>query len=270
MLDTARSAVDAATKAGADYADARLVTEESESLTVKNQEMEGIDRGRSDGIGIRVLVNGFWGFAATARLDDAEVQRTAELAVAIAKAASRLPRDPIELAQVEPAKARWETAVQVDPFTVPLEEKVALLMEASRRQQQVPGVSFAEASLDFYRRHTSFASSEGAAIEQTLVNSGGGIEAMAIGNGEMQRRSYPNSFRGHLTAAGWEHIGRLGLVEESERIGKEAVDLLNAKDCPSEITTLVLDSGQIAVRLQAIDSGGKLAIDQIFFPRAHT
>ena len=249
MLDTARSAVDAATKAGADYADARLVTEESESLTVKNQEMEGIDRGRSDGIGIRVLVNGFWGFAATARLDDAEVQRTAELAVAIAKAASRLPRDPIELAQVEPAKARWETAVQIDPFTVPLEEKVALLMEASRRQQQVPGVSFAEASLDFYRRHTSFASSEGAAIEQTLVNSGGGIEAMAIGNGEMQRRSYPNSFRGHLTAAGWEHIGRLGLVEESERIGKEAVDLLNAKDCPSEITTLVLDSGQMVLQV---------------------
>src|SRR5436190_21418199 len=109
MLDTARSAVDAATKAGADYADARLVTEESESLTVKNQEMEGIDRGRTDGIGIRVLAGGFWGFAATARLEEAEVDRTAQLAVAIARAASRLPRDPVRLGQVEPVTARWET-----------------------------------------------------------------------------------------------------------------------------------------------------------------
>jgi TldD protein len=249
MLDTARAAVEAATKARADYADARLVTEESESLTVKNQEMEGIDRARSDGIGIRVLVDGFWGFAATARLDDEDVHRTAELAVAIARAASRLPRDPVKLAEVEPVKARWETTVQQDPFIVPLEEKVALLMEASRRQQQVQGVSFAEASLDFYRRHTFFASSEGAAIEQTVVNSGGGIEATAIGNGEMQRRSFPNSFRGHITAAGWEHIGRLSLVEEAERIGREAVELLAAKDCPSEVTTLVLDSGQMVLQV---------------------
>src|SRR5438552_757578 len=75
VLDKARMAVDAATRASADYADARLVTEESESLTVKNQEMEGIDRAHTEGVGIRVLVNGFWGFAATARLDEQEIVR---------------------------------------------------------------------------------------------------------------------------------------------------------------------------------------------------
>src|SRR5437879_13777618 len=78
VLDTVRMAVDAATSAGADYADARFVTEESESLTVKNQEMEGIDRAHTEGVGIRVLVNGFWGFAATARSEEKEVVRTAE------------------------------------------------------------------------------------------------------------------------------------------------------------------------------------------------
>jgi TldD protein len=248
MLDIARTAVEAATKAGADYADARAVTEETESLTVKNQEMEGIDRAQTTGVGIRVIVNGFWGFAATARTDEAEVTRTAELAVAIAKAAARLPRDPIELAPAEPVKATWESPVQQDPFTVALEEKVALLMEASRRMQQVQGVSFAEALLDFYRKRQWFASSEGAAIEQTVTHSGGGVEAVAIGDGEMQRRSFPNSFRGHITAAGWEHIPRLGLVEEAERIGREAVELLNAKDCPSEVTTVVLDSGQMVLQ----------------------
>src|SRR6266849_9463161 len=232
VLDIVREAVEAARAAGAAYADARFVSEESESLTVKNQEMEGIDRSLSQGVGIRVLVDGSWGFAATVRADGPEIERTAALAVAIARASSRLPAEPVQLADVEPAVAQWSTEVVEDPFAVSLDEKVRLLMAASARLQGVKGVTFAEAILDFYRRRTSFASSEGAAIEQTVVNSGGGIEATAIGDGEMQRRSFPNSFRGHLRAAGYEHIRALGLVEGAERIGSEAVALLSAPDCP--------------------------------------
>ncbi len=208
--------MDAARKAGADFADARAGIDETESLTVRNQEMEGIDRSTSTGVGVRVLVGGRWGFAATSRLDEAEVVRTAELAVAIAKAAQRLPGDPVSLSPLEPAVASWRSDVLEDPFLVPLEEKVALLMEATRRMQTVPGVSFAEGGLDFFRRSTWFASSEGAAIDQVVTQSGGGTEAVAVGEGDMQRRSYPNSFRGHIKAAGYEHIRTLGLIEEAE------------------------------------------------------
>ncbi|HEY7281499.1 MAG TPA: TldD/PmbA family protein [Actinomycetota bacterium] len=249
MRDIVQEAVRAAIAAGADYADARLVEEDTESLTVRNQEMEGIDRSRSTGVGIRVLVDGYLGFAATAKAEAADVARTAEIAVEVARAASRLPRDPIRLADVEPVTSTWASPVQEDPFTIPLEEKVALLMEASRRMQGVQGVAFGEATIDFFRRHTYFCSSEGALIEQTVTHSGGGIEATAIGDGEMQRRSFPNSFRGHISAAGWEHIPRLGLVEEAERIGQEAVDLLTAKDCPGETTTLIIDSGQVGLQV---------------------
>jgi len=249
VLDVVRQAVEAAGAAGADYADARVVREETESLTVRNQEMEGIDRASSEGIGIRVLVAGYWGFAATARMDEGEIARTAALAVAIARAASRLPREPVSLTPVEPATGRWDSPMQEDPFTVPLEEKVALLMEATRRMQLVKGLAFAEGSIDLFRRRSWFASSEGAAIEQTTVQSGAGIEATAIGDGEMQRRSFPNSFRGHIAAAGWEHVRALGLVEEAERTATEAVELLTATECPSERTTLVLDSGQVALQI---------------------
>ena len=93
-FDVAKMAVEAAVKAGADYADARTGTDETESLTVRNQEMEGIDRATSSGVGVRVLAGGRWGFAATSRLDEAEVVRTATLAVEIAKAASAPPRRP--------------------------------------------------------------------------------------------------------------------------------------------------------------------------------
>jgi TldD protein len=262
VLEVVRQAIEAARRAGAGYADARWVSEESESLTVKNQEMEGIDRSFSQGIGIRVLVDGYWGFAATARTDEPDIDATAKLAVAIARAAARLPMEPVKLAAVEPVTDQWSTSVQEDPFTVPLDEKVALLMEASRRMQSVKGLSFAESSLDFYRRRTSFVSSEGAAIEQTVVNSGGGLEATALSDGEMQRRSLPNSFRGHIRAAGYEHIRSLALTEEAGRVAQEAVDLLSAKDCPSEVTTVVLDSSQVILQIHE-SIGHPIELDRV-------
>ena len=262
MLDVAKMAVEAATAAGADLADARAGTDETESLTVRNQEMAGIDRSISTGVGIRVLVGGRWGFASTSRLEPEEITRTAVLAVEIAKAAQRLPGEPVTLSPVEPAVASWQGPMQEDPFTVPLEEKVALLMEATRRMQSVEGLTFAEAGLDFFRRSTWFASSDGAAIEQVVLHSGGGTEAIAVGDGDMQRRSYPNSFRGHIKAAGYEHIRTLGLIEEAERIGQEAVDLLNAPECPSEVTTLVLDSGQMELQIHE-SIGHPIELDRV-------
>jgi TldD protein len=249
MLHVAKEAVEAARAAGAHYADARFVHEDSESITVRNQEMEGIDRATSEGVGVRVLVDGYWGFAATARPEGAEIARTASLAVEIARAAARLPREPVKLTEIEPVTGTWASPFQDDPFNVSLEEKVALLMEATRRMQEVDGLAFAEGGIDLYRVRTSFASSEGSAIEQTVLHSGAGLDATAISEGELQRRSYPNSFRGHIAAAGWEHIAKLGLIEEAERTATEAVELLSAADCPSEVTTLVLDSGQMELQV---------------------
>jgi TldD protein len=262
VLEIARRAVEAAGAAGAHYADARFIREEREGLTVRNQEMEGIDRSRSEGLGVRVLVNGYWGFAASARTGDRDIERTARLAADIARAAARLPRQPVELAPVDPVTAQWATPVHEDPFPVALDEKVSLLMEATRRMQAVEGLSFAEGSLDFFRTRMSFASSEGAAIEQEITHSGGGIEATAIGDGELQRRSFPNSFRGHHAAAGYEHIRTLGLIEETERVATEAVELLSAPDCPSEETTLILDAQQMVLQVHE-SIGHPIELDRV-------
>ncbi len=262
MLELAKQAIEAARKAGADYADARFVTEENESLSVKNEEMEGIDRSLSKGVGVRVLVNGYWGFAATSRPIEAEVTRTAELAVEIARAAGRLPMEPVRLAPVEPITAEWSTRHTEDPFDVPLSEKVDLLMTSTQAMRRVEGLAFAEAMLDFFRREIFFASSEGAAIHQTILHSGGGLEATAIGDGELQRRSYPNSFRGHIRAAGYEHIRSIPFTAEAERIAREAVDLVSAKDCPSEVTTVVLDSSQVVLQVHE-SVGHPIELDRV-------
>jgi TldD protein len=262
VLDVAKMAVEAAMRAGADFADARAGTDETESLTVRNEEMEGIDRSTSSGVGVRVLSGGRWGFASTSRPDEDEVVRAAQMAVRIAKAAQRLAGEPVHLTSVDPTVASWSGPVAEDPFTVPLEEKVALLMEATRRLRSTPGVSFAQGTLDFFRRSTWFASSEGAAIDQVVVHSGGGTEATALGEGDVQRRSFPNSFRGHIKAAGYEHIRTLGLIEEAERVGREAVELLAAPECPSEVTTLVLDSGQMELQIHE-SIGHPIELDRV-------
>jgi TldD protein len=262
VLDIAQQAAEIARSAGADYADARFVREGHESIAVRNQDVEGVDRGLSKGLGIRVLANGYWGFAATARTDGAEIERTAQLAVEIARAAARLPMAPVRLAPVEPVKGQWSTPIQEDPFAIDLEEKIALLVEATRRMQSVKGLAFGEAVLDIYRKRQAFASSEGAAIEQTITNSGGSIAATAIGDGDMQRRTYPGSSRGGLLAAGYEHVRSLGLTEEAERVATEAVELLAAPDCPSEVTTLVLEGEQLMSQVHE-SVGHPLELDRV-------
>src|SRR5213076_1394611 len=81
-------------------------------------------------------------------------------------------------------------------------------------------------------------------------------------DGDVQRRSYPNSFRGHIKAAGFEHIRGLGLIEEAERIGTEAVEVLGAPECPSETTTLVLDSGQMELQIHE-SIGHPIELDRV-------
>jgi TldD protein len=95
-----------------------------------------------------------------------------------------------------------------------------------------------------------------------VTNSGGGMKATAIEDGEVQGRSFPNSFRGHILAAGYEHIRSLGLVEQAGRVGTEAVELLTARDCPSEVTTLILDSEQLMSQVHE-SVGHPLELDRV-------
>ena len=94
--------MDAARRAGADYADARVGSDETESLTVRNQEMEGIDRSRPPGVGVRVLVDGYWGFAATARMDEAEIAAHGRSSPSTSRGPRRASRDPVRLAESSP------------------------------------------------------------------------------------------------------------------------------------------------------------------------
>ncbi|HEV8252435.1 MAG TPA: TldD/PmbA family protein [Candidatus Limnocylindria bacterium] len=255
-------ALDAARSGGAGYADIRVVEQSTESLTVKNGSLAEASSNRSAGFGVRLLVDGAWGFASSSRLERAEVERTARAAVAIARASGLASREPIVLDDAPAAVAEYRTPYREDPFAVPLDEKLRLLFEADGVMGKVAGVTLRTSSMEFGREHKTFASTEGAHIEQEIVTSGAGIEAMAFNEDEVQRRSYPQSAGGQHVTGGFEAVRDLHLADHAQRIAEEAVALLDAPQCPSGTMTLIVDSPQLALQVHE-SCGHPIELDRV-------
>ncbi len=249
MRDLAHLAIQVALGQGASYADARVVRSEVQSLAVKNGEPEAITAHDDIGMGVRVLVNGAWGFASSSRLESAEAARVAEKAVAIARASATLRQHPVELAPADAVRAVWQTPVHRAPWEVSLDEKLRVLTEATTIMAKVQGIRVASGSMTFWKTSKLFANSEGAEIEQVIVESGGGIGAIAVGEGDMQRRSYPAAGGGQFATGGYEQVAALDLTGHAQRVAEEAVQLLTAPVCPSMTTDLILDADQVMLQI---------------------
>jgi TldD protein len=255
-------ALDTAEVSGAEYADVRIEQREQQVVSVKNGTVEAITEGQSRGFGVRVLVDGAWGFASSSQLESAEVDRIARLAVTIGRASALARRHRVELGEPIKTVGSYQTPVERDPFAVSLDKKIELLLAADEAMRSVAGVAVAEGSLECQRLEKVFASSEGSYVEQTLLETGGGIEALAVGHSEAQKRSYPNSFGRHQGTAGFELIERLDLIGNAQRIGEEAVQLLSAQQCPSMITTIILDPTQTALQVHE-SCGHPIELDRV-------
>jgi TldD protein len=262
MRDLTDRALDTAASLGATYADVRVVERTDESIAIKSGRVEGVASGESEGIGIRVLVEDAWGFAATHRLDPAEIDRTAAMAVRIAKASATALRRPVVLDQRPPAHGRFETLVEEDPFTVPLDRKIADLLEADSAATGVKGIAFTETTYAAQRETKTFAASDGSFTEQVITHVGAGVESNAVEGDEHQRRSYPDA-GGGWQAAGYEYIRSLDLAGHAGSYAEEAVALLTAPQCPSGQFTIVLAPSQLYLQVHE-SCGHPTELDRVF------
>ncbi|HEX5589314.1 MAG TPA: TldD/PmbA family protein [Candidatus Limnocylindrales bacterium] len=244
MRDLTQRALDTASRLGAAYADTRIVHRQEEAVAVKSGRVEGVSSGESEGFGVRVLVDGAWGFASSHRLDLDEADRVAGLAVRIARASATALRDRVTLDDRPPAHGRFETPVVEDPFSIPLERKIGDLLAADRAAGAVRGITFTESSYGALRESKTFAATDGSFTEQVITHIGAAVEANAIEGDEHQRRSYPDA-GGGWGAGGYELIRGLDLLGNAERHADEAVALLSAPQCPSGLTTVILDPSQL-------------------------
>jgi len=130
-----------------------------------------------EGIGIRVIVNGAWGFAGTSVLDRDKIVEAAKRAVQIAKASSLAKKNDVVLSPAPKIITTWSNKIKINPFDVPLDKKVSLLLEAAKIMSKVKDVKIAEGSMDFWETEKLFVNSEGSEILQHIIESGGGIAA---------------------------------------------------------------------------------------------
>ena len=255
-------ALNAAAQPGVSYVDARIVDNRSRSLATKNGKVSHASDAESLGIGMRVLADGAWGFAASDDLSRAAIESAAARALAIAKASAQVKQQNVQLAPEKAVTAQWATPFQIDPFTISIEQNLDLLLKIDAEMRAVPGVTLAETSMNFHREEQWFASSEGASIHQTKYSTGAGYAAYAFAGTEIMKRSYPNSFGGQWQNKGYELIGELKLVENARRVAEEAVALHKAEQCPEGILTIILDSSQLGLQIHE-SVGHPIELDRV-------
>jgi TldD protein len=263
VRDLCGQAIDVAVGSGAGYADARAVTRRVQNVTTKNAEVESVSDSETEGIGVRVLVDGAWGFACDRRLSEEGAREAARRAVAFARAsAGRSERRRVELAPAPAEHGDYTTQAERDPIDVPLSEKVDLCLRAEAGLEH-PDVKITEASVRAQRERRAFRSSEGADVVHELVECGAGIDALAVGDGLVQARSYPSAHGGSSAQAGWEFVEDLGLEGEAPRVAEEAAALLRADPCPHAVTTVVLDSEQMLLQVHE-SVGHPTELDRVY------
>jgi TldD protein len=260
VRDLCATAVDTAVGAGAEYADARAVVRRSQQVSTKNGRVEQLVDTESEGIGVRVLVNGAWGFACDRRLSKEGAREAALRACAFAKAAGGHGKRPLAPAPAQ--TGTYRTEFERDPFSVSLADKVAHCLRADEALAG-PDVIVRQAAVRALREHKVLVSSEGTDVEQETVECGGGIDCAASGNGLYQLRSYPSATIGASEQGGWEFVERLGLEREAPRVAEQASALLRAEPCPARVTTLVLDSDQTALQVHE-SVGHPTELDRVY------
>ncbi|MEJ3742000.1 TldD/PmbA family protein [Actinomycetes bacterium KLBMP 9797] len=260
QFEVATAAVQAALDAGARYADARVMHRRYESMTARNGDIEELGQHEDAGIGVRALVGSGWGFYAVPDLSDAAARAAGTRAAKIAAASTRVPGPAADLVPVAATTASWASPCETDPLSVPLSDKGDLLVHVTKTMRE-HGADVAEGIYQIWDTAKWFVSSEGHRIDQHIRECGAGIWSTAIGDGEVQRRSYP-AHRGQYGTRGWEMVESLDLAAHAARTADEARALLTAPLCPSGETTLILGDEQMALQIHE-SVGHAIELDRI-------
>jgi TldD protein len=238
-------ALDAAKTAGASYADVRVSRIRNQSVATREDRITRLVDDETYGVGVRVLVGNTWGFAASRTVTRRECVRVARAAVEQARANQRAARGSVALAPVGAyPDGVWQTPIRTDPFDVPVAEKVDLLLTANQEALAITGARFVNSSMAFVRFETTFASTEGSVIFQTLYRTYPQLTVTAV-------RPDVSDFQSRTSAEvapmgmGYEHVEEADLVGRAREWAEEAVRKLSARPVEPGEYDLILDPSHL-------------------------
>ena len=234
-------------KLKASYCDIRIIRTRQQFLNIrlnpergtgKTLEVPGVGDGGSFGFGVRVIVDGAWGFAASPLVKPEEIARITGEAVEVAKANASLKNKPVVLAPVPAYRDYWQTPHERDPFAVPIQEKLDLIRAAAAEAKNSQQVFAASCTLAFRSEDKYFASSVGSSIQQLNLQTYGIVNATAVdmAKGLSKTRRYQPT----PVTAGYEFVPVMNLVENSRRVREEVVEHLKAPPVTAGKKDLVL------------------------------
>ncbi len=247
---------------GVDYGEARYVRTTIQRVNVENGKVERLGEDTLEGIGIRAVVKGAIGFASTSSTFIDDVVRTAEKAKKYAESSYRVINKPADFLSEPVHEGVYETPMEMDPFKIPIEEKINLLMKVDEILSKDSRIILREGHLIFFKTEKIFINTEGTRIRQTIYEVGGGYTAWAFVDGNLQTRSYPAPHGGNSLQGGYEIINEMDFVGNAERIREEAIMFAKADKLPEMETTLVVGSHQMALQIHE-SVGHPLELDRV-------
>jgi len=230
-MDHISVALDHAQSLGAEYADIRIQKTRRETIYLVDLSLKNTSMNVEHGYGIRVMKNGAWGFAHSNIFTNDEVKKTVGSAIKVADLSAKIKKGKgLTLAPERGYIDTYSTKIQIDPFTVPLSEKVDLMLEVNKTMLNYAKIKRAFFMLDLYNDDKFFASTLGSRIHSNIYYVYPMITATAVNEKDSQSRSHDDG--GY--AAGWEHILKMNLIDKAPQIAEEAIMKLEA-DEPGEI-----------------------------------
>jgi TldD protein len=243
MMPVLRRALDRFSGRGLQLGQARWVEVQLEWLALRNGQVTVCNRTLSRGLGVRVLAGG-WGYAGSSNWEQPEA--VVDQAIALAQAAAPHAYKEIGLGSAPPALGEWKSPCEIDPFTVPMDEKLDWLRSAT---EAMGDVSVASAGTMSLKRITHFVSTEGSDWSQEQIVTGVSIGATAVKDGRVQIRTWPKSDDGNVGGRGWEYVLGHDIQGQAPVLAEEANALLSAPKIPSGEHDIILDGAQLSLQI---------------------
>lgn len=237
MRQKLKTQIDQLKSKGATYADVRWYPHEDQNMLVMhNGNLKALAASSESGAGVRVLYKGAWGFSASSDL--ADLDTLFAKAFDNARIAAERVTFPIQLAEKDAVQDSFTSPNKINPFDIPLAEKVDFLKKLDQALDQ-PGVMQRVAVLRFNNRQQIYIDSEGSEIEKNIIDVYSHINVMGIDNeGGMQSRGYAPGRTG--TTRGWESVEAADFFGNAERVTRELNELLVAPTCPKGKMSVIL------------------------------
>ena len=244
------------------YADVRYTNTENQQIFFEKGNLKHLSSNKNDeALGIRVLINGCWGFAGTSVIKNNEIEKVLKKAITNAKEGSLFKTSKIIYQPVKPTTGTYIYTPKENPFTMTDEEKINYFEKIAKSLTMNEKIVYSSVNCEFYRQYKIYANTEGTFTDSLLYDVLPEIYVLSSDG----KKNYSRTWPGHMNArrGGFEKVKAYNFEENSDLIIKEAIDLLNAPTIEEERADIIIGGGHLALQLHE-SVGHATEADRIF------